>query len=130
MSLTKERWEDECRQKPRTAADFSLSPLLPIGYYWFERHRRSKSHSNSFLHLITRMKSATTKILTLLVLLTLVGSGYAQTPDKSKTKPVNDPYAGYKKRKIEGFTVLLSDKVLEADVTKFVRKPVDVLEIE
>jgi hypothetical protein len=76
------------------------------------------------------MKSATIKILTLLAFLLVIGNGFAQTPDKTKAKTANDPIAGYKKRKIEGFTVLLNDKVLDADVSKYERKPIDVLELE
>jgi hypothetical protein len=75
------------------------------------------------------MRSTITKSLTLLTLLVWVGVGATQTVDKTKNRSA-DPFAGYKKRKIEGFTVILNDKVLEADVTKFERKPLDVLELE
>ena len=59
------------------------------------------------------MRSTITKSLALLTLIVWVGVGAAQTVDKAKSKPA-DPFAGYKKRKIEGFTVFLSDKVTAA----------------
>jgi hypothetical protein len=70
------------------------------------------------------------KTFALLIVLLASSVVLAQSPEKTKGQPANDPLAGYKKRKIEGFTVLISDKVFEANVDKYERKPLDVLELE
>ncbi|MFL5243575.1 MAG: hypothetical protein ACJ8FY_15830 [Gemmataceae bacterium] len=69
------------------------------------------------------------KILAVFAALFLGAIALADPPEKTKGKPA-DPLAGYKKRKIEGFTVLISDKVFEANVDKYERKPLEVLELE
>jgi hypothetical protein len=63
--------------------------------------------------------------LTLLLLLPAVA--FAQPKDKPS--PL-DKIDGYKRHVIEGFTLLVSDDVAKADVSKFERKPMEVLELE
>jgi hypothetical protein len=52
----------------------------------------------------------------------------AQAPKKDKEKP--DQVPGYKMVKVEGFTFLISQDALARDVSKYDRKPMDVLELE
>lgn len=53
-----------------------------------------------------------------------------QATEKTKPKSPNEPVPGYHKQKMEGFTLVLSDKVSKADTQSFERKPLDVLELE
>jgi hypothetical protein len=48
---------------------------------------------------------------------------------KDKPSPL-DKIDGYKRHTIEGFTLMVSDEVAKADVKKFERKPMEVLELE
>lgn len=50
--------------------------------------------------------------------------------EKKADKPVKEPVAGRKTVKIEGFTFLISEEALGADVSKYKRPPLDVLEYE
>lgn len=63
--------------------------------------------------------------LVLLLLLPVVV--LAQTKDKPT--PL-DKIAGYKRHTVEGFTLMVSDDVAKADVSRFDRKPMEVLELE
>jgi hypothetical protein len=51
-------------------------------------------------------------------------------PAPAKTKAAPDAIPGYKKRTVEGFTVLVSNEALGQDVSKYERKPLEVLELE
>ena len=55
----------------------------------------------------------------------------AATADDPKGKPGRpDEVEGYKRHTIEGFTLLVSKDVFDADTAGFERKPLDVLELE
>lgn len=65
-------------------------------------------------------------------LLLSAASTYADDPKpapKGKAGPL-DAVEGYKRHTIEGFTLLISKQVLDADVSGYERKPLDVLELE
>jgi hypothetical protein len=54
----------------------------------------------------------------------------SKTPDKPGKKDKLEPVSGYKVHKIEGFTFLIQESVFAEDVSKYERKPLEVLELE
>ncbi len=68
-----------------------------------------------------------------LVLLTTLFAGADDKAGKDKQPAAKAPalnVPGYRTRTVEGFTVLVSNTVLEQDVSKYERKPLEVLELE
>lgn len=72
------------------------------------------------------------RALSLLALVACVWPAGAQEPKPQPKAQVdkNEPVAGRKTRKIEGFTFLVSDEALGADASKYERLPLEVLEDE
>src|SRR5437868_10880778 len=70
----------------------------------------------------------------LLAILFLSASAFGQAPKPAVTKPAKktpfDNVAGYKVHQLAGFTVIVSDEVLNADTSKLKRKPLECLELE
>jgi hypothetical protein len=54
----------------------------------------------------------------------------SKAPIKPGKKDKLEPVAGYKVHKIEGFTFLIQESVFAEDVSKYERKPLEVLELE
>ncbi|MCU0704781.1 MAG: hypothetical protein MUF18_12455 [Fimbriiglobus sp.] len=63
----------------------------------------------------------------LALLLLLPAVALAQPKEKPN---LLDKIEGYKRHTVEGFTLLVSDDVAQADVSRFERKPMEVLELE
>jgi hypothetical protein len=72
---------------------------------------------------------ARSPLLAGLILLTFVACARGQTTKPAKKTPF-DNVAGYKVHQLAGFTVIVSDEVLNADTANLKRKPLECLELE